>query len=165
MGESWRDQLMKPGYDLKKESDIFSIAHRKIAEKWNIIQVALGLVTTVLSAFAGATIIIKSTNFHFIAGIIALFVTVSSAINTYLKPGELKANHETAHKWYSALSSDIQYYYEIECNRRFNSVQEAQDELGKILQNLVNRMSQLKKDSPMLPSSAVKYAREHSDNS
>ena len=104
--------------------------------------------------------IINLTNFRFIAGVISLLVTISSAINTYLKPGELKANHETAYKWYSALSSDIQNYYKMECRRRFNSVSEAQDELGKIYQNLVNRMSQLKKDSPMLPSWAFDSARE-----
>jgi len=160
--ESWRDEYSNRGDFLYWESLRFSIAHQKTAERWNNVAVFLGMSTTMLSAFAGASLVAESKNWVILAGVIALIVSVLSAVNTYLKPGEWKVNHETAHKSYLALTNEAELFL-TQCRKRFENVAQAQEVLGDSLKLLLERKSKLQIDSPMLPTWAEECAQKKID--
>ena len=90
------------------------------------------------------------TEYENIVKLFILIITIASAINTYLKPGEKKGRHEIAHKNYIGLSYDSELLSKIEAKRRMNSVPEYQKELGEKLSNLIERMKKIQLDSPLL---------------
>ena len=162
MAESWRSEFRNDGSLLYYASLRFSLAHQKTAEKWTNVAVFLGMSITTLSAFVGASLVAESPTLSTLAGIIALVVSVASAVNTYLKPSELKVNHETAHKSYLALANDAEYFL-AQYRKRFDNDVQAQKELGDSLKILLDRKSKLQIESPMLPTWAEKYAKKEID--
>jgi len=158
--ETWREEIKEKGNTLYWDSKIASIAHQKTAQRWNDIAISLGLLITMFSAFAGATLFAESETFALIAGILALIVSVASAVNTFLKPGEGKVNHETAHKSYLELCNDAEYFWNTESSKIFDSVEKAQEILGELYKSLINRKSDLQVNSPMIPVWAERIAQE-----
>lgn len=150
MVEPWREEIKEKGSTLFWDCKEASVAHQRSAERWYNIAMSLGLLITMFSAFAGATLFSESDTFALIAGIMTLIVSVASAANTFLKPGEKKASHETAHKLYLELCNDAVYFWNTEASRTFVDRSEAQEELGKLYEVLIDRKSELEVNSPML---------------
>lgn len=156
----WRSEIKEKGSTLYWDCKEASVAHQRASQRWNNIAISLGLLITMFSAFAGATLFSESATFALIAGIMTLIVSVASAANTFLKPGELKVSHETAHKLYLELSNEAVYFWNTESSRTFPSVPEAQDVLGKLYEILIDRKSELEVNSPMVPIWAEKLAKK-----
>jgi len=158
MVEDWRSDFINKAKGLQPASEIRIIAHRKKAEYWNKLNFILGFITTIISAITSITLITSQPNYEIIALYLAATVTVFSALSTYLKPGEKKANNEIAYKQYSNLSNDIKYFYEIECALTWDSKREAQKSLAESYKLLNDRLSKLGMDSPMLSNADIEYA-------
>jgi hypothetical protein len=150
MTEEWRQDLIEQGDRLQIQSSLRSLAHLHLAQKWSLIHYSFGLSITLLSALVGASFFTETTEYENVVKLFTLIITIASAINTYLKPGEKKGHHEIAHKNYIGLSYDSELLSKIEAKRRMNSVPEYQKELGEKLSNLMERMKKIQLDSPLL---------------
>jgi hypothetical protein len=151
MAEPWRQTFIDSAKKLQPAGEIRTQAHLKKSISWGYVHNGLGVSIALLSFLTGVIFITPNLKqFEYIIPYTAILTAILSVINTYIKPGDKKANNEIAYKLYATLCNDIKFYFEIECMQRYDNVREAQSILKDSYKKLNDRLSKLMQDSPML---------------
>lgn len=116
--------------------------------KWNYL---FGIPSVILSALAGTAFF---KDYSIVAGIMAAFVTVLTALMTFLKPAERASNHKNAGDQYLSLRNDTRVFRDIE-------ITQFEDDESAIvgMSGLTKRRNELNQASPQFANKDFQKAR------
>jgi hypothetical protein len=122
----------------------------------------LGIPATLIAAAAGVTSFSTASAGSgvgswpsIVAGILSFGVAALSGLTTFLDPKARALEHYRAANLYAKLQSDARYFHEIECRKGKRA-----DELDRVLVELMERLTKLDEQTPIIPSSSMAKARK-----
>jgi hypothetical protein len=142
--------------ELREDTYLSAKGHFYEADRWDRYHLYFGIPSTILSVFAGATLLSGTEKLEVIAGIFALAVSVIVALSTFLSPKERSINHHNAGTSYTVLSNHVRIFYQIETLLMEKSDIEIIDEFV----NLATQRDELNKNSPRIPEQVLKKVEE-----
>lgn len=142
---------------LIEDCNYSSQRHFETAAHWGRLRDRLGLPTTVLAALTSAAAFTEVFGSAITAGLFALLVTVLTAVNTYLNPGQRTERHRTAGNQYLALRNEIRRFLTIQAQQ----ARAPENELVARLETLAAQVDQLNAESPETPEWAYRKAQQN----
>jgi hypothetical protein len=137
--------------ELAEQNDLASTLY----DRWNLI---LGIPATVLAAITSVSALsnivpyfFPSWNKDIVTGLLAIVVAVLTALITYLTPNEKSNSYNSASANFNALKTKIKFLEEIDVDS-----DESTNEVKKKLEDFINQLSELRRNSPRIPSSSRK---------
>lgn len=121
-------------------------SHRSAAKAFSHRNLYLGIISVVLSAIVGTSVFASLSkqidiSIQIIVGILSMLAAVFSALNTFLRYGEVSAKHATAASKYSSACRLI----ELQLANGYQSINSEE------LNNIRCRLDKLASDSPNVP--------------
>ena len=151
-----REQIRKEALRLHEDAELTFKAHFVAAEKWENLNLCLGIPSIVLSVMAGSLALSKIVPyFEILAGIFGFAAATFTALLTFLKPIDRYEKHSKCGNRYLALRNDIRRFFEIELY-----TDKLESELKENLDTLISTKKKLDVESPLIPSWAYRKAKE-----
>ena len=97
---------------IERETSISALAQRMAANLWNSIFYLLGIPSVVLAAVAGASALADHPN---LAAGLALGAAATSAVTTFMKPGEQADAHRRSSSRYRSIENEARNFWEVQC--------------------------------------------------
>ena len=141
--------------ELRKDTYVSAQGHYCVANRWAGYHLYFGLGSTILSVFAGTSLLSGTEELEMIAGFIALTVSAITAISTFLNPNQHSLNHYTAGTNYIVVPNHARSFYQISSALR----QKPDEEIIKEFYDLAAQRDELNKNSPRIPEWALSKAR------
>lgn len=108
-----RDEVIKEAKRIEESTLLSSKGHFAVAVRWGYCHLILGSGIAVLSAIAAA---FTFSSFSPISvGVLALIITVLSAVVTFLNPNERATKHLNAGNGYDSVCNRARIFWTIEC--------------------------------------------------
>ncbi len=141
-----REPLIKEALRLHEDIEHTYKAHFVAAEKWEKINLCLGILSIVLSVVAGSLALSKIVPyFEIIAGLSGFGAATCTALLVFLKPMDRYENHSKWGNKYLNLRNDVRRFFEIELY-----TDKSETELKEILERLILRKKEFDGDSPLI---------------
>ncbi len=86
--------------------------HFEAATRWERFNLAVGLLATVAAALAA---VFTLSHNDVVVILLAVLVSISSGVITFLNPNKIAASHHRAGIEYNAIRNKARIFYEIEC--------------------------------------------------
>jgi len=153
------DKLRNYSLTLSKDAFTLALAHFYRANYWADAQLGIGLVSTVASVFAGASILSKYQKFELVVGGIAVLASVAIALSTFLNPNKRSVDHYNAATSYLNSYYNALFFYEVESKLENKS----HEDLVNKLSELTEKHNDQDKRSPRTPSPAYEKGKEASN--
>lgn len=135
-----------------EEDSLYSAkGHFEAARFWGNSHLSLGIPTALFAAIASGTAFKEDV---VIAGTLALFAAVLSAISTFLNPSERSQLHHQAGAKFNSLRNRARIFREIDLQSGAE-----QSELLALLKKMAEERDLLNMSSPQIPRFAFKRAR------
>ena len=131
-----------------------SKGHFCAGARWNGVNLWLGIISTIFSAIAGASALSQFDSHNIVAGVLAIFVAVFSALITFINPNEKASNHKNAGNRFNALRNDVRLFHQVELEKIIL------DKAIVQLKKFNDRRNKLNLDSPQIPRWAFVKARK-----
>ena len=122
--------------------------HYKSARNWRGIKWSLGIPVAILSAVAGTTALADFSHNEVVAGIIAMAVTVFTALNSFLNASENSESHFKSEKGFKELADNIRMFSNVEIS---NKTLQDRDTLRDELDNFLEKKTELVKNGRPIP--------------
>ena len=100
-GGGQRTAISDEAQRIERETATSALAQRMAADAWGWIFYSLGVPAAVLAAVAGAAALVDHKN---IAAGLALAAAITSALTTFMKPGEQANEHRGASAGYRSVA-------------------------------------------------------------
>lgn len=149
-----KEKIINEAKRIEEDSLYSAKGHFCAGQFWVNINLVLGGISAIFSAFAGASALSKFDYHDIIAGALSLIVVGLTAFMTFIKPNEKSSIHQNAGNKYNALRNDTRIFYDIEINEMDDK--KAIDDLKK----LNDRRNKLNIESHLIPKWAFKKARK-----
>jgi len=140
-----------------ENADFSSQRHFETVQHWERWRDWLGLPSTALAALTSAAAFTQFFGSGVAAGIAALFVTVLTAVNTYLNPSQRAEQHRVAGNAYLALRNEASRLKNIHAKREGMS----DSDLLERIEALGKQVDQLNGESPQTPGWAYEKAKKN----
>ncbi|MGH7801237.1 MAG: SLATT domain-containing protein [Thermodesulfobacteriota bacterium] len=151
-----KEQLRKESLRLHEDTEHTFKAHFVTAEKWENLNLCLGIPSIVLSVMAGSLALSKIVPyFEILAGIFGFAAATFTALLTFLKPIDRYEKRLKCGNRYLALRNDMRRFFEIELY-----TDKSDNELKAFLDTLISKKKELDVESPLILNWAYKKAKE-----
>jgi len=135
-----------------EEDTLYSAkGHFEAATRWERFNLAVGLLATVAAALAA---VFTLSHNDVVVILLAVLVSISSGVITFLNPNKIAASHHRAGTEYNAIRNKARIFYEIECRSG-----DATDHLTAELKDMSRQRDGLSVKSPSVPRWAFENAR------
>jgi len=145
--------------ELREDTYLSAQGHFCVANRWAGYHLGLGISSTLLSVFAGASIISGTEQLELLAGLIALAVSSLTALTTFLNPNEHSLTHYNVGTSYLVFSNHARIFYQI----RFTLREKPDLDLIQEFYDLAGQRDELNKNSLRIPEWALKKAKKFTD--
>lgn len=140
-----------------EENSLYSAkGHYVAAHFWSNFHLWIGIPSVILAAIAGTTAFVNHTT---IAGVIAICVTILTAISTFLDPKQRNNSHFSAANNYESLQSSVRRFWTIECRTAASL-----ELLTHKLDDFSVDRDKLNRESPQIPRWAYNIAKRYIAN-
>lgn len=151
-----KEQLRKEALRLHEDTEHTFKAHFVSAERWEKLNLWIGIPSIVLSIIAGSLVLSKILPyFEIFAGISGFGVAALAALLTFLKPTERYEKRLKCGNKYLALRNDIRQFLKIEL-----LTEKTESGLKASLETLIAKKRKLDEESPLLPNWAYREAKK-----
>lgn len=149
-------QIKKEVLRLHEDTEHTFKAHFVSAERWEKLNLRLGISSIILSVTAGSLALSKIVpHFDIFAGITGFAAAALTALLSFLKPRDKYEIHTRFGNKYLSLRNDL---------RRFSNIEllgnPTEDELKTMLDKFITEKKALDTDSPLLPNWAYTEAKK-----
>lgn len=156
--EKQLDRIRATTHSLVVHTYASGLAHLAIATRWADLHQWFGIGSTVLSVFAGSSLLSGSDVGKLVAGILSVIISAIIATTTVLNPGEKSKEHFDSSTSYLVLKNKLQFFYEVESMKTCKD----NDELLSELQKLSIERNELVKKCPRI--SKTKFSKGWKDS-
>ena len=139
MDKKIRLEITKEAKRIEEDSLHSARGHFEEAARWDRIRFWMGLANASIAAIAGASIL--SEKFPVLGGILALVVSMLTAVNTFSNPNKKTVNHLNAGNYYNSLRNNARLFYGINLvlikdeKQILGDLKQLNDERNKLNQN------------------------------
>ena len=149
-----KEKIIKEVKRIEENSLYSSKGHFYAAQFWTNLHLWIGIPTSIMAAVAGASALSQFDNSQIVAGILAILVTVLSAVSTFINPNEKATIHHNAGNRYSSLNNRARIFSEIDAE-----LETDRDLLAKF-RSLAEERDKLNDKSPQIPKWAFRKAKK-----
>jgi len=149
--ENIKKEIIRTAKKIEEDSCYLGKGHYHAAVFWSNMNYWIGIPIAVTAAITSA---LALTSYHIIAGVLAIIVSILTALTTFLNPNEKASTHYNSYNGYKALMYKIGIFCSVDSM------------LESSKQNLVNKLKEfeiefdeLNQNSPQIPKWALKKAR------
>lgn len=149
-----KENIKKELQRIEEDSLYSAKGHFYAAQLWELFNLSVGIPLAVLSAVAGASAFSDFPYHGTVAGVIALLVSIITAISTTINPSKKAALHHTSGNQYNSLKNDAR----IACSIELENITD-DEKATKILKEYNSRRNELNKTCPQIPKWAFNKAK------
>lgn len=148
-----KEKIMKEARRVEEDSLYSAKGHFIAASFWSNFHLWMGVPTAVLAVIAGASAFLEFASHNIVAGILAIIVTALATVTIFLNPNEKANSHQNAGNRYNSLRNKSRIFCDIYCYG-----ENPDQELVKVLEELVKHRDELNQNSPQIPRWAYEKA-------
>ena len=134
---------------------VTSRSHFKAAYVWQRLHFIIGVPTTILAAFSGALAFATFQHQSIYSVILGIFITILTAISTFLAPKDCSSKHLIAGNNYDSLQGKVRIFWTIDCR-----IEDSIPVLAEKIKNFADQRDSLNKDCDQPPKWAYKMAKK-----
>jgi len=151
-GDKQRKGISDEARRVERETATSALAQRMAADAWGWIFYLIGVPTAILAAVAGAAALVDHKN---VAAGLALGAAVTSALTTFMKPGEQAKEHRRASTDYRAVENKAREFWKVQCVGQAST-----QELQHRLESLISEWNDADTQAPHVVSRLYRKAKE-----
>ncbi len=149
-----KEKIIKEAKRIEEDSLYSSKGHFYAAQSWASFHLWIGVSVSIMAAIAGASALSQFNNHQIVAGLLAIIVSTTSAVSTFINPNEKAITHHNAGNRYNNLRNRSRIFGEIDVDL------ETDESLLENLKTLCTERDKLNNKSPQIPKWAFLKAKE-----
>ena len=142
--------------DTELYARILAKGYSYTAIAWGRVNLSIGIPNTIIAAIAGASALSNFSYSNIIAGILSIITSVLSGLLTFLNPSDRAKSHTQAFTEFQKLCQQINL---LKMDILSESEEVISKELRQKMEDLFEKLHDLRSASPMIPGWAYKIAK------
>ncbi len=138
-----KNEILQESMRIKESSLYLAKKHYQTAQHWTNIYYGVGIPTTVIAAITSAFAL---SDYQFIAGGLAVIISIMTALTTFLNPSGKANSHYNAMNNYKALADDISVFINVD-----SIIEDSEKILTYKLREFDLKYRDLNINSPIIP--------------
>jgi hypothetical protein len=151
-----KDAYLKEIEETESYARILAKGYSYTAIAWGKVNLSIGVPNTIIAAIAGASALSNFSNSNIVAGILSIIVSVLSGLLTFLNPSDRAKSHMQAFTEFQRLCQRLNMM-KIDLANEDGGV--ISDELRRKIEDMFEKLHDLRSVSPMIPVWAYKVAK------
>lgn len=150
--ESAKKEILQEAKKIEADSIFFAKGHFHAAFFWSNMHFWIGIPTTIIAAITSAFAL---TQYHIVAGILAVLISILAGITTFINPNDKANSNFNSANSYGTLANNINIFINVD------SIMETSElALVNKLKEFEVERDELNLNSPLIPKWALKKTRD-----
>lgn len=151
-----KDAYLKEIEETESYARILAKGYSYTAITWGKVNLSIGIPNTIIAAIAGASALSNFSNSNIVAGILSIIVSVLSGLLTFLNPSDRAKSHMQAFTEFQRLCQRLNM---MKIDLASEDGEVISDELRRKMEDMFEKLHDLRSASPMIPGWAYKVAK------